>query len=204
MKSNPRRTLVLGLALSAQLLPAFGGFALSFFCSCARRETDAEAGVRTHTLLVGNTAEPEGLDPQLAAVNRNILEALFEGLTAIDPKTSRPVPAAAERWDVSADGLVYTFHLRADARWSNGDPVTAQDFAYSSRDYDALIVAAAQTLEEGRRYELFQQAESLLLEEAPIAPIYFSNFTYLVHPAVKNWEPSPIGNHRLQFVELTP
>jgi oligopeptide transport system substrate-binding protein len=57
--------------------------------------------------------------------------ALFEGLTCIDEKTSQAVPGVAERWDVSTDGLVYTFHLRAEAKWSNGDPVTADDFVYS-------------------------------------------------------------------------
>ncbi len=102
---------------------------------CVRRETPAEAGRRTQTLLVGNGAEPQDLDPQtcVAYTDYNILIALFEGLTCIDERTSQPVPGTAERWDVSADGLSYTFHLRADARWSNGDPVTADDFAYSFR-----------------------------------------------------------------------
>ena len=45
----------------------------------------------------------------------------------------RPQPAVAERWETSPDGRVFTFHLRADAKWSNGDPVTADDFTYSWR-----------------------------------------------------------------------
>jgi len=61
----------------------------------------------------------------------NIAVALFEGLTASDEKTGQPVPAVAERWDISPDGLVYTFHLRPTAKWSNGDRVTARDFAFS-------------------------------------------------------------------------
>jgi oligopeptide transport system substrate-binding protein len=102
---------------------------------CAKRETAVEAGIRTQTLLVGNAAEPITLDPQLCnwIVDQCIMMALFEGLTAIDEQTMQAVPAVAERWEVSVDGLVYTFHLRADAKWSNGDPVTAQDFAYSFR-----------------------------------------------------------------------
>ena len=102
---------------------------------CARRETPAEAGRRTQTLLLGNGAEPQDLDPQtcLALTDYNILLALFEGLTCLDEKTSQPVPGVAERWEVSADGLAYTFHLRADARWSDGDPLTADDFLYSFR-----------------------------------------------------------------------
>jgi oligopeptide transport system substrate-binding protein len=107
--------------------------ALLTLAGCAKRETPAEAGIRTHTLLVGSGSEPGSLDPHL--VNRyeeqRVLMALFEGLTVIDERTVRPVPAVAESWDISPDGLVYTFHLRANSRWSNGDPVTAHDFAYS-------------------------------------------------------------------------
>ena len=100
---------------------------------CTKRETHVEAGLRTKTLIVGNFGEPASLDPHLTnAVNENcILFALFEGLTALDEQTTRPVPAVAERWDVSPDGLVYTFHLRSSARWSNGDLVAAADFAFA-------------------------------------------------------------------------
>jgi oligopeptide transport system substrate-binding protein len=100
---------------------------------CARRESAADAAVGTKTLLLGNLAEPADLDPHLitAYTDQNITIALFEGLTAIDEKTARPVPAVAERWEISPDALTYTFHLRPHARWSNGDPVTAHDFAYS-------------------------------------------------------------------------
>src|SRR5262249_31718661 len=63
----------------------------------------------------------------------NVLMALGEGLVNYDPRDLHPVPGVAERWEISADGLSYTFHLRADARWSNGDPVTALDFAFSAQ-----------------------------------------------------------------------
>ena len=104
-----------------------------WFTGCAKRETPAEEGIRTHTLLLGNQNEPATLDPHLmdAATDQNIALALYEGLTVFDEVTAQPVPAVAERWDVSPDGLVYTFHLRPAVRWSNGDPVTARDFAYS-------------------------------------------------------------------------
>ena len=98
---------------------------------CARRETPADAGRRASTLLLGNGAEPQDLDPQICTAysDYNILIALFEGLTCIDEATSRAVPGVAESWEASPDGLSYTFHLRSNARWSNGDPVTADDFA---------------------------------------------------------------------------
>jgi oligopeptide transport system substrate-binding protein len=102
---------------------------------CGRRETPADAAVRARTLLLGNGAEPADLDPETASAytDYNVLIALFEGLTCIDERSSQAVPGIAERWDVSPDGLVYTFHLRAGAQWSNGDPLTAEDFAYSFR-----------------------------------------------------------------------
>ena len=113
------------------LLAAF----LLVFSGCARRETPVDAGLRTRTLLVGNGAEPADLDPHTASIlsDQNILMALFEGLTALDEQTTAPVPAAAERWEASADGLVWTFHLRAGLKWSNGEPLTAQDFLDSWR-----------------------------------------------------------------------
>ena len=107
--------------------------ALLLTTGCQKRETPVEAGLRTHTLLLGNGAEPRDLDPHItvAYTDYNILVALFEGLTVIDEATSLPGPGIAASWDISPDGCVYTFHLRPDAAWSNGDPVTAQDFAFS-------------------------------------------------------------------------
>ena len=101
--------------------------------SCSRRETPAHEGVRTQTLLIGNLAEPQDLDPHIitAYTDQNILVALFEGLTVLDEKSSEALPGVAERWEASADGLLYTFHLRSSALWSNGDPVTSHDFAYA-------------------------------------------------------------------------
>ncbi|MBM4017982.1 MAG: peptide ABC transporter substrate-binding protein [Planctomycetes bacterium] len=75
------------------------------------------------------------LDPALmtALQDGRVAAALFEGLTVWDPRTREVRPGVARAWDVSADGLVYTFHLRPEARWSDGRPVTAGDFDYSWR-----------------------------------------------------------------------
>ncbi len=80
-----------------------------------------------------NLGEPETLDPTIAAgpIEEAILNALFEGLTSKDPKTLEPVPGVAQRWKLSKDGKTYTFHLRKDARWRNGDRLTASDFVYA-------------------------------------------------------------------------
>jgi oligopeptide transport system substrate-binding protein len=124
------------------LLIALGS--LLYLGACAKRETPVEAGLRTGTLLLGNLAEPQELDPQLisAYTDQNIAVALFEGLCALDERTSQPVPAAAERWDSSPDGLTYTFHLRPSAKWSNDEPVTAHDFVASWRRVLAPTLAA--------------------------------------------------------------
>src|SRR5689334_10764547 len=92
------------------------GLALAGLLGCSRRERPVDEGIRTHTLLIGNQNEPATLDPHLvnAATDMNISVALFEGLTCYDEKTGQPVPGVAEKWDVSPDGLVYIFHLRAN------------------------------------------------------------------------------------------
>jgi len=83
-------------------------------------------------LVLLNGAEPETLDPALITgqPEGRVANALFEGLTSFDA-TGKPVPGVAARWDISPDARVYTFHLRPDARWSNGDTVTASDFLRS-------------------------------------------------------------------------
>lgn len=101
--------------------------------SCRRTSTPVDKATLAKILLLGNGSEPQDLDPQVCTglADYNVLIALFEGLTCIDEKTSQAVPGVAEHWNISADGRVYTFHLRASARWSNGDNVTAYDFAYA-------------------------------------------------------------------------
>lgn len=84
-------------------------------------------------LRVGNGAEPQELDPHVVSgvTEHRILSALFEGLVSLDPKTLQPIPGVAESWSVSDDDLTYTFSLREDARWSNGELLTAADFVFS-------------------------------------------------------------------------
>jgi oligopeptide transport system substrate-binding protein len=80
-------------------------------------------------------SEPESIDPQIPTgqPEARICMALYEGLTEYDPKTTEPIPALAERWEVNKDSSEFTFHLRHGARFSNGDPITARDFVYTFR-----------------------------------------------------------------------
>lgn len=88
-----------------------------------------------HVLRLAQRNEPATLDPQQATLPDEffIIRALSEGLVTPDPAGGPPRPAAAESWETSPDGLTWTFHLRTDAQWSNGDPVTADNFIYSIR-----------------------------------------------------------------------
>ncbi|MET0645479.1 MAG: peptide ABC transporter substrate-binding protein [Pyrinomonadaceae bacterium] len=78
---------------------------------------------------------PKVFDPARAAAppDTDAVRALFEGLTDYEPGTVRPAPAVASRWEPAEGGRRWTFHLREGARWTNGDPVTAQDFVRSWR-----------------------------------------------------------------------
>jgi oligopeptide transport system substrate-binding protein len=103
--------------------------------ACAPRETPVEQGIRTQTLHRGIGPDLADLDPHLASSlgDIHVLSALFEGLVAENPVDLSPVPGVAASWDVSADGLVYTFRLRPEARWSDGRPLVADDFVQSIR-----------------------------------------------------------------------
>ena len=79
--------------------------------------------------------EPETLDPAISngQPEARLYMALYEGLVEYNPKTLAPEPALAERWHVNNDSSEFTFHLRNTGRWSNGDPIDANDFVYTFR-----------------------------------------------------------------------
>ena len=91
------------------------------------------ATASTTVLRRGNVAEPSSLDPHFTTGTWEdaIIGDMLMGLVTNDA-TGRPIPGAAERWETSADGLTWTFHLR-DHQWSDGKPVTANDFVYAWR-----------------------------------------------------------------------
>jgi oligopeptide transport system substrate-binding protein len=117
------------LALGGGVLAALGGY---FALRGGSREADRRAP-DVGTFRLGNAAEPFTLDPTMtdATWENFIIGDLMMGLTTEDPK-ARPIPGMAERWETSPDGLTWTFHLR-DAQWSDGTPVTAEDFLFSWR-----------------------------------------------------------------------
>jgi len=113
--ASGRHRIILTTAIFSLLLPLFG----------------ARADSVIHRSLGG---EPETLDPHrtFSTIEEMVERDLFEGLTTIDG-AGQVVPGVAKSWDVSADGKHWVFHLREDAAWSNGEPLTAADFVYSLR-----------------------------------------------------------------------
>ncbi|MCL2125315.1 MAG: peptide ABC transporter substrate-binding protein [Oscillospiraceae bacterium] len=89
-------------------------------------------GVAAKDLTIQLGPDPETLDPALnsAVDGANYIIFLYEGLVNKD-ENMQIVPGQAERWEVSSDGLTYTFHLRSGLKWSDGSPLTAGDFVYS-------------------------------------------------------------------------
>src|SRR5712671_252707 len=88
---------------------------------------------RDNVMRYVSGSEPESLDPAISdgQPEARIYMALYEGLVEYDPKTTAPIPALAERWEVNKDSSELTFHLRHNGRFSNGDAITAHDFVYS-------------------------------------------------------------------------
>jgi len=116
----PRATLPVLLALAA-------------LCGC-KRESAVERATREGILFVGNTAEPRSLDLQLVTgvPENRIITSLFEGLVADHPSDDTAhEPGVATHWEHNEDMTEWIFHLRPDARWSDGTPLTAEDFIFS-------------------------------------------------------------------------
>ena len=100
---------------------------------CGSGESNVSLGNKTGILHWGNGTEPASLDPHIATgvPEHHIMSSVMEGLVLKDRRSLEPRPGVAESWTISDDGRVYTFKLRDDARWSNGDPHIANDYVWS-------------------------------------------------------------------------
>lgn len=101
--------------------------------ACGTGESNVTQGNREGILHYGNGAEPQGLDPHVVTgvPENHLIRALFEGLAVKNPITLEPEPGVAERWTFNDDRSVITFYLNPNAKWSNGEQVTADDFVWS-------------------------------------------------------------------------
>lgn len=109
---------------------------LAILVACSPQSEDSPSTAGNRILKIGNGGEPRDLDPHVVTgvPEVNIINALMEGLVTYHPDDdSIPYPGVAKSWDVSNGGKTWTFHLRENLHWSNGDPHTAHDFVYSWR-----------------------------------------------------------------------
>ena len=116
----------------------------AFIAGC-KSTKEIDRAKESGLLLVGIGPDPDSMDPHIGegVTEQNVLRALFEGLVRPDPKTLDPLPGVAQSWSVSDDGCVYTFQLRKNACWSNGEPLTAEDFVFSFQRLLTPAVASA-------------------------------------------------------------
>jgi oligopeptide transport system substrate-binding protein len=112
----------------AAVLLLGGGLAAAIFAAGSGRLERAD-------FVFKNGTEVASLDPATVTgvPEGRVIRMIFEGLCITHPKTLAPIPGLAESWEISPDGKTYTFHIREEARWSNGDTLNAHDFVWSLR-----------------------------------------------------------------------
>ena len=109
---------------------------LIFLIGCSENISPVDSGLEKQIYHHGNGSEPQGIDPHIVTgvPEHHILISLCEGLTIPNPNPKGSdgyIPGTAESWSISDDGKEYIFKLNKNAKWSNGDPVTADDFVWS-------------------------------------------------------------------------
>ena len=109
---------------------------LIFLIGCSENISPVDSGLEQQIYHHGNGSEPQGIDPHIVTgvPEHHILISLCEGLTIPNPNPKGSdgyIPGTAESWSISDDGKEYIFKLNKNAKWSNGDPVTADDFVWS-------------------------------------------------------------------------
>lgn len=135
MKRNNMRFFVLMLILVLALAACSSGETGTKEDNSTKKEdpvVEKEPANEPKVLILNNGTEPTSLDPPIGfdAVSYNLMNNFMEGLTRLG-KDHTPEPAIAEDWEISNEGKTYTFKIRDNANWSNGDPVTAHDFEFA-------------------------------------------------------------------------
>lgn len=119
------------------LLPLILTVTVTFFLTgCGSKMPNADEAIDRGILLYGNGSEPESIDPHLSTghPDATVVQALIEGLIGRHKTDDNlPDPGLAESWESANNAQQWTFHLRKNAKWSNGDPIVADDFIYSFR-----------------------------------------------------------------------
>src|SRR5688500_18493994 len=130
MKESRFTTVQIGIAIAL-----FACLLSSCTSSAKTQYFGKTVAPKDNVLRYVSGSEPDSLDPAVATgqPEARLMMALYDALVEYHPKTMEPMPGVAESWEVGAGGTEYLFHLRRDATFSNGAPITAHDFAYSFR-----------------------------------------------------------------------
>lgn len=206
MRLYPGAWICLTEAMRSRLL-----FLLPLICTlltngCSKPKTRVEEGIKDRVLYLGNLSEPTDLDPQVITSQQDfyIVSSLFEGLVGHNPKDASPIPGVADHWEISADGLVYTFHLRPSAMWSNGYRLTADDFVKSYRrilspgiasEYRYLhyVVTNAQAYAEGKLKDFSQVGYQAVDEHTLRITLREPTPYFLAMLSHPSWYPVPLA-----------
>lgn len=165
------------------------------------------------TLNVAIDSSPAGLDPHLITAFNSVVivqSNIYEGLTAID-KNLAVVPGLAESWEISPDGLNYTFKLRAGVKFHDGSDMDAEDVAASIRRVQSAAVASplASRVTPITGIEVVDPTTIKFTLDAPFAPILTSLSGIAIVPAevetnVEGLQQTPIGTGPFKFAEWQP
>src|SRR5687767_8960655 len=130
MKESRFTTAQIGIAIAL-----FACLLSSCTSSAKSQYFGKTAAPKDNILRYVSGSEPDSLDPAVATgqPEARLMMALYDALVEYHPKTMEPMPGIAESWEVGSGGTEYLFHLRRNATFSNGEPITAQAFAYSFR-----------------------------------------------------------------------
>lgn len=110
----------------------FGLISLGLITACSHKSATELSSKDKNLITVDNGADVPTIDPTISQDNTStrVLYDLFEGLTSFD-QSQKTIPGLAEKWEISTDGRIYTFHLRPGIKFSDGSPITAQDVVFS-------------------------------------------------------------------------
>jgi peptide/nickel transport system substrate-binding protein len=193
-----RRKLLLGAIATGAALPIA-------FNATTGTSVYAQASEDGGTLIFNNGTNPSGLDPQTssAVASWYVMDNVFDRLVRLDPATSEPVPSLAESYEVSDDGLVYTFNLRPGVTFSNGRELTSEDVKWSferimNPDVPAIAKGYFVALES---IETPDASTVVLTYTEPFAPLLLAlsrvETAILPKEAVEDtatWDVTPIGS----------
>lgn len=143
--SAPSAASATTTAASSSAAPAVTSSASAISSSAAASPSGAAAAATGSKIVYGNTTDIKILNPFLSTdvYSALVWGFIFEGLVKANPDTGAPEPWLAQKWDISADGLTYTFHLRTDVNWSDGQPFTADDAKFT---FDTIMAPKTQTV----------------------------------------------------------